>query len=142
MENTTKNGGQVVNLKKSAEPIEGTPIFALIYATTLLQQGRETSNPLMVGLASVIYFTIGDKQYATDLLSEATKIALQNKDSKSLSWLADIWGDSFLGAGNSDKAKQTLAQAQRIEQFITAFKTRGKPLGVKASSLLPPEYEK
>jgi len=136
------SSGKSIDLTKSAEPIDGKPIFVLMCAAALLQEGRDALNPLMVGLASVIYFTIGDKQYGLNLLAEATKFARQNKDIKSLRWLADIWGDPVLGAGDADKEKEILADAQNLQEQLAQFRTRGKPMGVKESSLLPAEYQK
>lgn len=87
-------------------------------ADQFLIQGRDEGNPLKIGLASLIYFKMGEREKAINYLEEATKIAERDSDCNSLLWLADIWGAKELGAGDEIKAENYRKLADQIKRKL------------------------
>ena len=111
------------------------PVVALETANRLLNEGRQTQNPYLLGLASIVYFQ-ANRAYALSLLSEATKVAERNGDARSLRWLADVWASPVLGAGDAKQQQACLSSAERAASGV---RTRGggDASGRKSSSMFP-----
>jgi hypothetical protein len=122
---------------------KGKAVIALEYANALMNEGREEDNPLKIGLAAVSFYAMKfdkDKKYATNLLQEATKLAKTNKDVYTMKWLADVWGDATLGAGDEETAKKLLKEADDLEKTLSLTPGLTGADAPKASFLLPKEF--
>ena len=104
---------------------EGKRISLSDQAYVLLITGREEINPRKIGLASVIYFALGEEEEARTYLVEATNIAKEDTDVETLRWLADIWEAKRVGAGDSERAKNCREVADDSELIGVRGGTRG-----------------
>lgn len=119
-------------------------ISALTYANRLASEGFVERNPMKLGLAAMTYFALGAevKEFRKSgmiYLEAATQMAKEQKDYRALNWLASLWADPVLGAGDGERASELRGLAQKYEKEGAGLGF-GEAGGLK--SLLPKEYLK
>lgn len=117
-------------------------ISVLVAAHTLMQEGRRENNPVKLGLAAMLFYTLGyeNEVYHTTanlILKEATVMAEKQKNGPALLYLAQIWKSPYIGANNPAKAKELTEKAKKLG-------VKGLGIGEAGSSfgLLPPHYHR